>query len=98
MLKATTMPPPARAVILMKERRLSGAFVMAPPYSAAPRADEVCVSRTGPLAARWMAARMRVYVPQRHRLPLIAVLMSASVGFGVLASSAAADMIWPAWQ
>src|SRR5262245_57695961 len=29
-LKATTMPPPASAVILMKERRLS-AFVMAPP-------------------------------------------------------------------
>ena len=28
----------------------------------------------------------------------IAASMSASVGFGVLASSAAADMIWPAWQ
>jgi hypothetical protein len=31
-------------------------------------------------------------------LPFIAVSMSASVGFGVFASSAAADMICPAWQ
>jgi hypothetical protein len=32
-------------------------------------------------------------VPQRHTLPDMAASMSASVGFRVLASNAAADMI-----
>src|ERR1700739_2286260 len=41
---------------------------------------------------------MRGYVPQRHRLPLIAASISASVGCGVRDKSALADMIWPAWQ
>ena len=41
---------------------------------------------------------MRRYVAQRHRLPFIAVSICASVGFGVFFSSAAAAMIWPAWQ
>src|SRR5205823_11401957 len=50
-----------------------------------------------PCAARWMAARMRWYVPQRQML-VIAVSMSASVGCGVFASSAAAAMICPDWQ
>src|ERR1019366_1133477 len=31
-------------------------------------------------------------------LPFIAVSISASVGFGVFASSAEADISWPAWQ
>jgi hypothetical protein len=31
-------------------------------------------------------------------LPLIAASISASVGFGVVRSNAAAAMIWPAWQ
>ena len=31
-------------------------------------------------------------------LPLMALSMSASVGFGVFASIADADMSWPAWQ
>src|SRR5437762_5570342 len=44
-----------------------------------------------------MAARMRWYVPQRQML-VIAVSMSASVGCGVFASSAAAAMICPDWQ
>src|SRR5207245_9477448 len=46
-------------------------------------------------AACLMAARMRVYVPQRQMLPAMAPSMSASVGCGLRASSAAADMIWP---
>src|SRR2546425_891628 len=44
-------------------------------------------------AARWMAARMRWYVPQRQMLPDIPSSMSASVGEGLRANSAAADMI-----
>ena len=49
-------------------------------------------------AAVWMALRMRRYVPQRQRLPAMAASMSASVGLGFSARSAAADMIWPDWQ
>src|SRR2546421_10722495 len=43
-------------------------------------------------AARWMAARIRWYVPQRQMF-VIAASMSASLGLGLLASSAAAAMI-----
>ena len=45
-----------------------------------------------------MAARMREYVAHRQMLPLIALLISASLGAGLFYSSAAADMIWPDWQ
>ena len=45
-----------------------------------------------------MAARMREYVAHRQMLPLIALLISASLGAGLFSSSAAADMIWPDWQ
>jgi hypothetical protein len=31
-------------------------------------------------------------------LPDMAASMSASLGFGLLSMSAAADMIWPGWQ
>src|SRR2546423_1259372 len=41
---------------------------------------------------------MRVYVPQRQRLPARLRSISESAGFGLLASSAAAVMICPAWQ
>src|SRR2546428_3472740 len=41
---------------------------------------------------------MRMYVPQRQRLPPIASSICASVGFFVFISRAAADMICPAWQ
>jgi hypothetical protein len=44
-----------------------------------------------------MALRMRV-VAQRQMLPFIAASICASLGFGLPASSAAADMIWPLWQ
>src|SRR5216684_1717663 len=49
-------------------------------------------------AARWMALRMRWYVPQRQMLPLMKSSISESVGLGFLASSATADMICPDWQ
>src|SRR5437899_2524710 len=49
-------------------------------------------------AARWMALRMRWYVPQRQMLPLMASSMSVSVGLGFFESSATADMICPDWQ
>jgi hypothetical protein len=49
-------------------------------------------------AAACTAARMRPYVPQRHRLPAIAASMSRSEGSEFRASSAAAVMICPAWQ
>jgi hypothetical protein len=42
-----------------------------------------------------MAVRIRWYVPHRQMLPLIAASMSASVGDGLRASNAAADMICP---
>ena len=48
-------------------------------------------------AARWIAARMRWYVPQRQML-LIAASISTSVGCGVRLSNAAAAMSWPDWQ
>src|SRR5206468_185631 len=50
---------------------------------------------TSPAAARLIARLMRRYVAQRQMLPVIAVTMSASLGFGLLARSAAACMIWP---
>jgi hypothetical protein len=43
-----------------------------------------------------MAARMRVYVPQRQMFPDIAASMSASLGAGLSTNKAAADMICPA--
>src|SRR6185369_3965011 len=49
-------------------------------------------------AAVWIARRMRPYVPQRQRLPLMALSISASVGWGFCASSATALMICPGWQ
>ena len=42
-----------------------------------------------------MAARMRGYVPQRQRLPFMAALMSASVGFGLWDSRLAACDLLP---
>ncbi len=46
--------------------------------------------------ARWIARRMRGYVPQRHRLLIVA--MSSSLGLGLRCSRSTAAMIWPAWQ
>ncbi len=57
-------------------------------HAAAPFAPAACL----------IAARIRPYVPQRQMLPAIAASMSASVGLGLLLSSAVADMICPAWQ
>ncbi len=45
-----------------------------------------------------MARRIRLYVPQRQSTPCIASSMSASLGLGFFARSAAAAMIWPDWQ
>src|SRR5262245_6969375 len=49
-------------------------------------------------AARWIARRMRWYVPHLQMLPDIAESMSSSVGLGFLASNAAADINCPDWQ
>jgi hypothetical protein len=49
-------------------------------------------------AALRIAARIRGYVPHRHRLPAIDASISASVGAGFFDSSAAADISCPAWQ
>ena len=48
--------------------------------------------------ASLMAARIRWYVPQRHRMGSMKLSICASVAFGRVASSAAACMIWPLWQ
>ena len=48
-------------------------------------------------AAKWMAARMRWWVPQRQMLSM-ASSISASVGLGLFFSSATAVRIWPDWQ
>ena len=50
------------------------------------------------LAARCTARTMRLCDPQRHRLPASAVLICASVGFGLASSKALADMIMPLVQ
>src|SRR5581483_6463710 len=49
-------------------------------------------------AARLTARRMRMCVPQRQRLPSMALRMSVSLGFGFLASKAAAVMTIPLMQ
>jgi hypothetical protein len=49
-------------------------------------------------AARWIARRIRLYVPHLQRIPDIAASMSSSVGFAFCLRSAAAVMIWPDWQ
>jgi len=48
-------------------------------------------------AAARIAFLMRAYVPHRQML-VIAPSISVSVGFGILASSAAAAMMTPGWQ
>src|SRR5215470_7566537 len=50
------------------------------------------------ICASLPAARIWLYVPQRHTLPLMAPSMSASLGARFFASSAVALMIWPDWQ
>ena len=49
-------------------------------------------------AARCTARTIRLCVPQRHRLPASAFLMSATLGLGLLSSKAFADMIMPLVQ
>ena len=49
-------------------------------------------------AARWMARKMRVCVPQRHRLPAMASRICASLGLRTRSSNALADMIMPLMQ
>src|SRR5262249_11413368 len=48
-------------------------------------------------AAKWIAWRMRWYVPQRHAF-VTAALISASEGLGCRCSRASALMIIPDWQ
>src|ERR1022692_2095954 len=54
----------------------------------APPSDATCL----------IAARMRVYVPQRQMLPLIAASISSSVGRRFCLRSAVAAIICPDWQ
>src|SRR6185295_4394916 len=91
--RATRRPPPAAALTFRKARRLRRVLVVtAPPYSA-PAPCAVEVERDVPIsAARLMAARIRVYVPHRQIFPVMAVVIWASEGLGVVARSAAADM------
>src|ERR1700687_4663687 len=49
-------------------------------------------------AARWMALRIRGYVPQRQTLPVIASSMSPWVGLGLSRNSSAPLMSCPDWQ
>ena len=57
-----------------------------------------CAPALSVAAAPSIAARMRRYVPHRHRLPLIAAFTSARVGIPLPDSRLTADMIWPDWQ
>jgi hypothetical protein len=50
------------------------------------------------LAARWIALRMRWYVPHRQMFPDMQSSTSLSVGLGQSRRRIAADMIWPDWQ
>src|SRR5262249_33020365 len=89
-------PPPARPVTLRKERRSIFLVFMGILYLMLA----VWVLCLLPLDiscdATRIAWRMRRYVPQRQRLPFIAVSISLSLGLGVFARSAAAAIIWPA--
>jgi hypothetical protein len=49
-------------------------------------------------AASLIAVRTRPYVPQRQMFPFMALSICASVGFGVLVSSAVAAITCPLWQ
>src|SRR5579871_4155906 len=100
------------ALTRRKERRPSKAglvdfgsrivVAMASSYSFPARLLALCAGRLiwfwAMTAARWIAGRIRRYVPQRQILPFIASSISVSVGLGVVASSAEADIICPAWQ
>src|SRR5882672_10778100 len=66
-------------------RVMSMAFIVILPQAACPD-------------ARLTARRIRICVPQRHRLPAKAVLIWLSVGLGVLSSRALVDMIMPLIQ
>ena len=50
------------------------------------------------LEARSIARTIRLWLPQRQRLPASASRICASVGFGFLSSNALADMIIPLMQ
>ena len=79
---ASTMPP----IPLVNERRVRiGAFM-------------VRSSRSISRAARITAPTIRLWVPQRQRLPASASFTSASVAFGLRSSSSFADMIMPLMQ
>ena len=49
-------------------------------------------------AARWTARRMRIWVPQRHRLGSSQARISASLAVGFFCSSACARIIMPGMQ
>ena len=69
------------------------ALIAAPPGpSAIGRCDRIA------RAARRTAARMRIWVPQRHRLGLMCARISSSEGGGLRRSSACARMIMPGMQ
>src|ERR1044071_7950484 len=98
---ASIMPPPARGAgrgEIAAFHLITSAVAVGGPEGPPLRSCAVVAVAVGLPAARWIASRMRVYVAQRQRLPLIARSMSASVGRALRRSSAAADMICPAWQ
>src|ERR1700722_532312 len=64
--------------------------VLLPPVEA----SAVCIS----VAARCTARRMRIWVPQRHRLGSISARICSSVGLEFLRNSACARIIMPAMQ
>jgi hypothetical protein len=60
--------------------------------------EDAAHARLPAACASLIAARMRWYVPQRHRMPSMYDSIWASVALGREVSSAAACMIWPLWQ
>ncbi len=65
------------------------------PFQEITPANVLDIPHDCPSAARWIASRIRVYVPQRHKLPLMALSISSSLGSGLPASKATALMICP---
>src|SRR3979411_99432 len=110
-LRLSSRPPPAAIPDCPHPRRHSGLQHPAPgeavrgwrSISSGGKGSEAIEDHRQPpcpfdCAACLIASRMRTYVPQRQMLPDIASSMSASVGCGLLARSAEADMICPDWQ
>ena len=97
-VEMTILPP----LISLARRKISemvaGDALIAMFRGELPHVRWADLSRRGYLVVSFTAARMRTYVPQRHRLSESAVRICASLGLGLLLRSAAVVMTMPLMQ